>query len=354
MKRIKVFLGGFTNYTNAQNLNCRALALHLDKKKFEVLTLALYNGKLPRLSNLERVKVFNCFYPSKISIYFGFLWGIWNCDVAYLPKDDLWKFNRFLLRIFNKKSFSTIETVLEQKVFDELVRVYGSDNSFLESRAYFSKVFSITKYVAKYNYIKRSLKTEKNVLYLGVDTKELNTPCRQYLKSIIMVGNDLVRKGVFDYLELAIRFPNLHFILAGSGNGKIDVNHEICLRGITNVTYEGMITSNKLYELLETVDLNILPSRSEGFPKIILEAASAGVPSVVYPDYGADEWITHNKDGWIVDTLDEMVNLVQSLINEPAKLQEASLESVCLAKVFDWKVKVKNWEEVIEELELTR
>ena len=34
MSRIKVFLGGYINYTNAQNLNCRAVAEYLDKDKF--------------------------------------------------------------------------------------------------------------------------------------------------------------------------------------------------------------------------------------------------------------------------------------------------------------------------------
>ena len=34
-KKIKVFLGGYVNCTNAQNLNCRALAKYLDKDKFE-------------------------------------------------------------------------------------------------------------------------------------------------------------------------------------------------------------------------------------------------------------------------------------------------------------------------------
>ena len=34
MKKVKIFLGGYINYTNAQNLNCRALAIYLDKDKF--------------------------------------------------------------------------------------------------------------------------------------------------------------------------------------------------------------------------------------------------------------------------------------------------------------------------------
>ena len=39
-------------------------------------------------------------------------------------------------------------------------------------------------------------------------------------------------------------------------------------------------------ELLKDMQLHIFPSRSEGFPKVILETACAGVPSLVYADYG--------------------------------------------------------------------
>ena len=34
MGKIKVFLGGYINYTNAQNINCRGVAEHLDKNNF--------------------------------------------------------------------------------------------------------------------------------------------------------------------------------------------------------------------------------------------------------------------------------------------------------------------------------
>ena len=57
MSKIKVFLGGYINYTNAQNLNCRAIAGYLDKDKFLVSTLTTHFGKNERFE----VNTFNCF-----------------------------------------------------------------------------------------------------------------------------------------------------------------------------------------------------------------------------------------------------------------------------------------------------
>ena len=33
MKRKKIFLGAYVNYLNAQNINCKSIAIHLDKSK---------------------------------------------------------------------------------------------------------------------------------------------------------------------------------------------------------------------------------------------------------------------------------------------------------------------------------
>lgn len=45
-KKIKVFLGSYGNMTQAQCLNCRALAQYLDKSKFDVAIRTVYSGDL--------------------------------------------------------------------------------------------------------------------------------------------------------------------------------------------------------------------------------------------------------------------------------------------------------------------
>ena len=58
--RVKLFLGAYVNSTNAQNLNCLALAKHLDKSQFDINVLSLYSQ--PPIT-IEGVKVLNT-YPS--------------------------------------------------------------------------------------------------------------------------------------------------------------------------------------------------------------------------------------------------------------------------------------------------
>ena len=348
-KKIKVFLGGFINYTNAQNLNCLALAKHLDKDKFTVYTLELFSGNLESQQNkIKGVHIFNCFKPYRISGYLGFLWGIWHCDVAYLPKGEFWKWNRFLLKLLRKKSFSTIEGIFDEIACENLVQSFGSEKNFIDSKSFFTKLYSITYYMNEYNLNSVNITTEDQPLYLGVNGIQEYPQKKDFtFGKFIMIGNDLVRKGVFDYLDIAESFKNIEFLLAGSGNGKIDINAEIKKRNLTNVNYLGMVTSTQRNELLKDCSLHILPSRSEGFPKVTLETAAAGVPSIVYGDYGAEEWITHGENGWVVNTAEDIKTLISELKNKPEELERISKNAIELAASFDWKIIVKDWEEEI-------
>lgn len=112
----------------------------------------------------------------------------------------------------------------------------------------------------------------------------------------------------------------------------------------------GIANHEILAAYLKETDLHILPSRSEGFPKVTLETAAAGVLSIVYDDYGAQEWIANGLNGWVVKSVDEMITVINDLKNNLQNPERVSQEAIKLALSFDWKVKVKDWEEVIEKL----
>ena len=125
MSKIKVFLGGYINYTNAQNLNCRAVAEYLNKDKFVVFALTTHFGKNERFE----VNAFNCFRPFSFSKHLGFLWGMLNCDVAYLPKHvdtPLWMLK--LAKLFKKPIFTTIEGNVTDLSKPNLIALFGNEN----------------------------------------------------------------------------------------------------------------------------------------------------------------------------------------------------------------------------------
>ena len=353
MKKIKVFLGAYVNSTQAQCLNCRALAKWLDRDKFMVAARTIYSGDLAidELRPDEGLKLFRVCYPAKIWSWVQFVRGLLWCDIAYLPSPGWWKLARLILGITGKKGFKTIEGALIGTNLEKAIAREGDEGHVVQSLMYTGNAYSITKWMRPVNERIVGIVTKPTVLYLGVDSETFfNDVPRDKLTDVAIIGSNLFYKGIKDFFELARRFPQVKFHVIGSGMGKVSPEEEISRLKLVNCIAEGTLTHAQLSEKLKTIQLHVFPSRAEGFPKVTLETAAAGVPSVVYDDYGADEWITTGKDGFVVKTLDEMASVIQDLLDHPEKLQPLADNARALAARFDWKVRVKDWEREIERI----
>lgn len=349
-RKTKVFLGAFVNYTNAQNLNCLALAEHLDKSKYEVMTCVGYSGDLP-VEDIPGVRYLRMRYPAKIWMPICFLLGLLWCDVAYLPVPGYWRWCRFWLRVLHRPAFKTVEGAFIGTNLKKALALFGTKDTLLDALTYTGHTYSITAAMKEPNRRIIELETEAKILYLGAETARFaNDVRRTTLTDVVIVGSNLYYKGLEDFFALAKRFPRLRFHVVGDGMGRIDPEAEAARLGLPNVVCHGRLAHDDLANLLKTVQLHVFPSRAEGFPKVTLECAAAGVPSLVYGDYGADEWITTGKDGFVVSTVDEMAEVVQDLLDHPERLAPLSENARNLARHFDWAIVVKDWEAVIERL----
>ena len=61
MKKTKIFLGGYVNVLNAQNINCKSLSIYLNKDKYKVRTLVLGNKDFSKTTGVSYIKV-NSFF----------------------------------------------------------------------------------------------------------------------------------------------------------------------------------------------------------------------------------------------------------------------------------------------------
>ena len=234
---------------------------------------------------------------------------------------------------------------------ERALATFGSEEEIREFHAFKTKSYAITKAMVEKNKIAIGLPDPDGILYLGTDYDKFATEKQvEQFTDVILIGADLKRKGIDDYLDLARKFPQLRFHVAGGAVGGNNYKTQCDNSGLRNVIFHGQVIHTQLKELLRNIQLHIFPSRAEGFPKVTLETAAAGVPSVVYDDYGADEWITTGKDGFVVKTLDEMASVIQDLLDHPEKLQPLADNARALAARFDWKVLVKDWEREIEKI----
>ncbi len=355
MSKIKLFLGGYVNFLNAQNINCRAISEHIDKTRFKVSTMLFWYQNAHDFKPVSGVKYLKLRRPARLWRYIVYLRGIASADVAYLPKGEIDGYCRAVARIFGTKMFTTVEGL-----FDNVLRERMGHDKFFEHLQHlkqydYENVYAITYYIKRNEAINNGVSFSDIVLYLGVDSSyfanEINHKGR-VLKNIIFVGNDLIRKNVYDFLEAAQLYPDINFHMAGGNSLREGGGVEDYIRNhhLYNVKYHGCLDHTALARLLHNMDLMYFPGRSEGFPKVHLETASAGVPTLCYGDYGADEWITSWHDGIVVNTKEEAFDAIARLKANPALLASMSENAVKLGRKFDWKNLIKNWETEIERI----
>jgi len=341
MQKIKVFLGGYINYTNAQNINCKAVAEHLDKDKFQVYALTTHFGKKEKFV----VHTFHCFKPFSISKYIGFLWGIIKCDIAYFPKHidtPLWVLK--LAKLLKKPVFSTIEGNVTNQNIPNLISLFGSSGKMQKHFKYVNQIFGITQHLIQET--QSVLRMESKPLLLGVNANQFTANISKELKSIVFIGGLIKRKRVEEILKLAINYPSIKFNIIGDGPEK----NKLQSNAPSNIEFYGVLSHNEINTIFEQSDLIFLPAKSEGFPKVILEAASAGIPSIIYNSYGASDWMENKKNGFIATDLEEVKNIINELLDNSKLLQITSENAVKLAAKFDWKNVISDWEEVINNL----
>lgn len=335
----KVFLGGYINTINAQNINCKALATFLDKQQFQVYTMQLSTSNSIQL---EGVKSFKCYKPFSLFKSLGYLWGVWKCDLLYLPKYavDVPSWFPSAARFLGKKTISTLEIPMyEAEHYKRYVNCFKDEAHFIEQFQALDAFYAITQHL-KNSGKEKPIKMADEVLYLGVDFDYFHAihKVKETIRNVVFVGTLSERKNAADIIYLAQQFSGIHFHLVGDGPEAENLKSS----ATENVTFYGKLKHDDLLKVLEQADLHYLPSRSEGFPKVILETAAAGIPSMVYPDYGAKEWITHQKNGFIVKDREEAIKLLKEW--QEKSLKEVSQSSVEMAAAFDWKVVIKKWE----------
>lgn len=123
---------------------------------------------------------------------------------------------------------------------------------------------------------------------------------------ILMVGRLIWQKGVREFVEAAQivkeRYPNVCFQLAGERDPiHPDAVGEQWLQEVINsgvVEFLGYIQN--MAEKLRQTDIFILPSYREGGPRVLLEAASCGIPVITTDVPGCREVVIDGVTGRVV------------------------------------------------------
>lgn len=90
------------------------------------------------------------------------------------------------------------------------------------------------------------------------------------------------------------------------------------------ISYHGGYSPEHLADILDQIDILVLPSMTENYPLVIREAYSAGIPVIASRIGGIPEIVTHLHDGILFNPTDkeELKKWLQILIDKPSLIVE--------------------------------
>lgn len=167
------------------------------------------------------------------------------------------------------------------------------------------------------------------VVHNGADTftPELHQPTMQELKNkgtkiVLYHGRITIQKGVDYFVTAAKRVlevePNVVFVISGWGDLEQQIMHQVAAAGLSGkVLFAGALWEEERDRMYQSADLLVMPSVSEPFGLVPLEALQHGTPSLISKQSGVGEVMAHvlKVDFWDVD---EMANQIVAALRYPA------------------------------------
>jgi glycosyltransferase involved in cell wall biosynthesis len=145
---------------------------------------------------------------------------------------------------------------------------------------------------------------------------------------VLFLGRFSRQKGLpflFRALAETARRSRNPFQLDMGGGGPLERELRVlAARAPVPVTFLGSLSRTEILSALGAADVLVLPSIYEGFPRVLLEAAAAGLPAVTTRTSGADELIVDGSTGFVtpVGAVDEFADRLVRLIDDPDQRRE--------------------------------
>lgn len=187
------------------------------------------------------------------------------------------------------------------------------------------------------------------VVHNGIDTQEVqhHEPTLQELRAqgkkiILYHGRITIQKGVDYFIKAAQKVieydPDVVFVISGKGDMVGQIMQQVGALGLSqHVLFAGALWYEERDQMYQSVDLVVMPSVSEPFGLVPLEAIQHGTPSLISKQSGVAEVITHvlKVDFWDVD---EMANKILAALRYPVMHGQLVREGKKEVARISWKV----------------
>jgi glycogen(starch) synthase len=159
-------------------------------------------------------------------------------------------------------------------------------------------------------------------------------------KIVLFSGRLSHQKGVFKFIDIAEALleteSDLRFIVAGAGELSLEVVSLVQEKGLTAYfNFTGRISQEELHALMKHCEIFIMPSVSEPFGLVAIEAAARSLPIVMTKNAGALQLL---KSAFVPkeETVAAYVKQIKMVLTNKEKVAEAVKRNQIAVKGRDW------------------
>lgn len=156
-----------------------------------------------------------------------------------------------------------------------------------------------------------------------------------------------------------LNYNNFKLLLIGEGDNKLNIEKQVENHNLSdNVIFTGLV--NNIYEVLQAVDIFVMPSHFEGLPFALIEAQALNIPCIVSNNISNEAKLSNLYFSLSLDNVQDWVNTVLSLIDNKNKVKHNESLSILdgfnlnqnlekIVQIYNDLIKVKSGKELFDE-----
>ena len=173
--------------------------------------------------------------------------------------------------------------------------------------------------------------------YLGVELDAYEPGRRAEHPMLLYLGRLKRYKRIELLLDVLEQIPEATLEMAGEGDHREAIEHEIARRGLApRVLMHGHVSEEKKLELLQRAWANMTASSAEGWCLTVMEAAACETPSVAMAVGGLPESIADGETGLLARTPEELVEKTRLLVQDAELRERLGARARERAREFTW------------------
>jgi len=247
--------------------------------------------------------------------------------------------------------------------FPYVVTVHGTDlKGFKQDKRYHTyalkgaqnarKVITISKQVDRETKELYHIEDEKRkIVYNGYDTKLFKVKNVSRKEALEKFGINEIPDYIISFTGKLAHFKGVDILLKAAKIYENQMKEKVLTLELKNTFFLGYISDEQLIDLYNIADVSTVPSRSEPFGLVAIEALACGTPVVGTNQGGLPDFI--NEDiGALVDVEDDIA-LAEAIINElvrPDKKERRKQAHEYAVNNFSWKNTIKEVEKIYKEV----